>query len=257
MRSITTTDGTFTRKTDNVVAKTIGDAAGVTWGDYDNDGDLDLFVANWKLSGFLFRNDGNGIFTRMSSQIALAAADSFGCAWGDYDNDGFLDLVIANQGGQNEHLYRNKGDGTFTRILTGPIPTSGASSATSAWGDYDNDGKLDLAVSHAQTNADSVMLLFHNEGGGNFTRVTSFPTIGPGESGMDWGDYDNDGDLDLLGYRWAAGSSEVNALVFRNDGNGSFTRFVVATFFANPRCSRGVIMIMTVGLIFTSSHSLF
>jgi hypothetical protein len=222
-------DGTFTRITTNVVTQIVGDSGGVVWGDYDNDGDLDLFIANWRLPSFLFRNDGNGNFTRMVSQIAFSAADSFGCAWGDYDNDGFLDLVIANDHGQNEHLYRNRGDGTFTRILAGPIPTSGASSGTPAWADYDNDGKLDLAVSAVGTSADSVMLLFHNEGGGNFRRVTTFPTIRPYESGMDWGDYDNDGDLDLLGLGFVGGSVDADAIVYRNEGGGVFTRFVVAT----------------------------
>src|SRR5262245_53862728 len=228
-------DGTFTRITTNAIATTLGNTGGVVWGDYDNDGHLDLFAANWQLESFLFHNHGNGNFTRASAaEIALVAAESWGCASGDYDNDGFLDLVIASDKAQNEHLYRNSVDGRFTQILTGPVPTSGASSYAPAWGDYDNDGKLDLAISHFGTETNSVMLLFHNEGGGNFTKVTTFPTMGPGESGHDWGDYDNDGDLDLLGFRRAQGEPDAFAILYRNDGAGVFTRLVVASFNAQP-----------------------
>jgi hypothetical protein len=229
-------DGTFTRITTNLIATTIGDTDGVVWGDYDNDGHLDLFAANWQIPSFLFRNDGHGNFTRVSAaEIALAAADSNGCGWGDYDNDGFLDLVIANgsvqNAQQNEHLYRNNGDGGFTRILTGPVPNSGAINGVPAWGDYDNDGKLDLAMSAGGPGATSVMFLFHNEGGGNFSTVTKFPTLGPGEGGVEWGDYDNDGDLDLLGGRW----DPPAVIVYRNDGGGVFTRLLVASFNARPQ----------------------
>jgi len=114
-------DGTFTRITTNAVATIIGDTDGCVWADYDNDGDLDLFVSNWQVASFLFRNDGNGSFTRIvNGTMGSNSADSLGCAWGDYDNDGFVDMVVANESGQNEFLYRNNGNGTFAQVLSGP-----------------------------------------------------------------------------------------------------------------------------------------
>ena len=108
------------------------------------------------------------------------AADSNGAAWGDYDDDGFLDLVVANAFGQNEYLYRNNGNGTFTQILAGPVVTSGMSSGLPLWSDYDNDGRLDLGDFPRGDLADSRSLLFHNEGAGEFTRVTPEPWTGVG-----------------------------------------------------------------------------
>lgn len=221
-------NGTFTRVTTGAIATTVGDAGGVVWGDYDNDGDFDLFVANWRLPSFLFRNDGNGNFTRViNGAMGGNSADSNGAAWGDYDNDGFLDLVVANGGAQNEYLYRNNGNESFTQILTGPIPTSGMSSGLPLWSDYDNDRKLDLAVSSNDPNGWS--LLFHNEGSGVFTRVTPGPWAGTGESGTDWGDLDNDGDLDLVGYSWNGGA-DISVVIFRNELDGQFSPLTVATF---------------------------
>ncbi len=218
-------DGIFTRVTTGAIATTIGDTGGVTWGDYDNDGDIDLFAANWPpFPSFLFRNDGNGNFTRViNGAMGTNSAYSNSAAWGDYDDDGLLDLVVANDGGQNEYLYRNNGNGSFSQILTGPIPTSGMSSALPLWSDYDNDGKIDLAVSSG--NLASWSLLFHNEGSGEFTRVTPGPWAGTGENGTDWGDFDNDGDLDLGGFEW--GGVFASIVIYRNDGAGGLTKIAV------------------------------
>ena len=72
--------------------------------------------------------------------------NSFGCTWGDYDNDGFLDLFVANGGKENNFLYHNNGDGHFTKVTTGSPVNDGGESIGCAWGDYDNDGFLDLFV---------------------------------------------------------------------------------------------------------------
>jgi len=219
-------NGTFTRVTTGPIATTIGETGGVTWGDYDNDGDIDLFAANWRLPSFLFRNDGNGSFTRIiNGAMGSNSADSNGAAWGDYDDDGFLDLVVANSFGQNEYLYRNNGNGTFSQILTGAVVTSGMTSRGPLWSDYDNDGRLDLTISPAGWLPDSRNLLFRNEGGRVFSLVTTAPMAAVAEGGMDWGDFDNDGDLDLIGARWNEGS----VVIYRNDGGGTLSPVTVAT----------------------------
>jgi enediyne biosynthesis protein E4 len=112
----------------------------------------------------------------------------------------------------------------------------GGSSGFPAWGDYDNDGKLDLVVAGAGSSANSVTMLFHNEGRGNFSRVTTFPVMGPMESAVEWGDFDNDGDLDLLGGKYSDYFTVADTILFayRNDGNGIFTRLFLATIGAAP-----------------------
>ena len=126
---------------------------GVAAGDYDNDGLLDLFVANRNQRNSLYHNDGNGTFTAITNgSVVNDVGYSWSPAWIDYDNDGFLDLFVANGpvsgAGQNNFLYRNNGDGTFTRITTGSIVNDGASSDGCAWADYNYDGCVDLFVSN-------------------------------------------------------------------------------------------------------------
>ncbi len=102
-------DGTFTKVTEGRIVSDGGNSQSCAWGDYDNDGWLDLFVANAGGGNFLYRNNGDGSFSSVTGQaIADDQSTSAGCAWGDYDNDGFLDLVVAGVG-QNL-LYRNNGN---------------------------------------------------------------------------------------------------------------------------------------------------
>ena len=84
-----------------------------------------------------------------AGEVVSERLNSRGCAWGDYDNDGWVDLFVANRDGQNESLFRNLGDGTFTRVTSGPVVTSGGDSMGGGWGDVDNDGHLDLFVLNA------------------------------------------------------------------------------------------------------------
>ena len=132
--------------------------SGLAWGDYDNDGDPDLFLVNFygsilepipdnaeKGRPALYRNEGNGRFTDVSKRAGLDKA-SFGlaAAWGDYDNDGDLDLYLTNYG--PNLLYRNNGDGTFTDVTAQARVGDSGFSAGCGWGDYDNDGDIDLYV---------------------------------------------------------------------------------------------------------------
>lgn len=134
--------------------------SGVAWGDYDNDGWLDLFVANevgpLNLSGeeidqspahcALYHNNGDGTFSELSAAAGVdLRAWAMGAAWGDYDNDGYLDLFVSCYG--KNHLYRNEGNGTFSdlSIKTGLGNYEGFWTGAS-WGDFNRDGFLDLYV---------------------------------------------------------------------------------------------------------------
>jgi enediyne biosynthesis protein E4 len=192
--------------------------------DYDNDGFVDFFVPGINAPGVLFRNNGDGTFSRPASAINVPEYNG-SLAWADYDNDGCMDLIItyaATVGGDAvNYLYHNNRDGTFTRILTGPVATDQWSAGAwgTSWGDYDNDGLLDLFVAGTDTGN----RLYHNNGNGVFTNVTSGPMLapGPGDGSQScaWGDYDNDGYLDLF-----AGSSHGQSQLFHNNGDGTFEK---------------------------------
>ncbi|RPI18067.1 MAG: T9SS C-terminal target domain-containing protein [Ignavibacteriae bacterium] len=194
---------------------------GVAWGDYDNDAKLDLFVCSgFNLNNLLFHNDGNGVFTQITTgSIVNDGGWSEACAWGDYDRDGWLDLFVANQSNQNNFLYHNNANGTFTKITTGNIVNDGGTSKGCAWSDYDNDGWPDLFVVNYSAQND---FLYHNNGNGTFTKITSGPIVNDGMygSGCTWGDYDNDGYLDL----YVTNNNQPNCL-YHNNGNGTFSLF--------------------------------
>ncbi|TDI93487.1 MAG: T9SS type A sorting domain-containing protein [Caldithrix sp.] len=161
-----TGQATFTRIDSGAIVNDGGNSWGSSWGDYDNDGDL--IVANIGIN-FLYQNNGDpeGMgkisFTRITSgAIANDGGISLGCSWGDYDNDGDLDLFVANSVSEDNFLYRNNGNGSFTRITSGAIVNDGGSSLGCSWGDYDNDGDLDLFVANRENN-----LLYQNNGTNN------------------------------------------------------------------------------------------
>ena len=149
--------------------------------------------------------------------VVTSGGSSRGCAWGDYDNDGYIDLFVSNERGQNNFLFHNNGDGTLTKITSGKIVTDGGFSTGCAWGDYDNDGYLDLFVPNNNENN----FLYHNNRDGTFTKITSGRIVTDGGSsfGAAWGDYDNDGFLDLF----VANVNQKNFL-YRNNGTGTFTK---------------------------------
>ncbi|MCP4408515.1 MAG: VCBS repeat-containing protein, partial [Gammaproteobacteria bacterium] len=133
--------------------------SGLAWGDYDGDGDPDLFFVNFQGAikaplgnnavtvgrCALYRNEGAGHFIDITETAGLAQPSfGLGAAWGDYDNDGDLDLYITNYGPNT--LYRNNDDGTFTDVTEAAGVGGDRFSAGSVWGDYDNDGHIDLYV---------------------------------------------------------------------------------------------------------------
>jgi hypothetical protein len=127
---------------------------GASWGDFNNDGNMDLITASYlNQNNILYKNNGSPdyTFTRMDTGvISNDGGSSVGSCWGDVDNDGDLDLFIANDNGQNNALYLNSGfpDYSFSKVLTGAIVTDGGNSFGSVFGDYNNDGAVDLFVAN-------------------------------------------------------------------------------------------------------------
>jgi hypothetical protein len=216
-------DGTFTRVTST--ALTAGPNLlnlACAWADYDLDGYPDLFVARTDANNLLFHNNQDGTFSRITnSPIALEGLKSFGCAWGDYDNDGYPDLFVTGDVRRN-FLYRNKGDGTFTKITDGiPVNDGVLESLAAAWGDYDNDGFLDLFVANGK-GMPSLNYLYHNKGDGTFAKITDVAPVqqlGIWHGGC-WGDYDRDGFLDLFVTNWGeSGQAGRENALYHNNGN--------------------------------------
>jgi alpha-tubulin suppressor-like RCC1 family protein len=189
------------------------DGASVAWGDYDNDGQLDLLITGSGTS-YIYHNS-NGVFTVSAVLTGL----SYGQAvWGDYNNDGRLDVMQDGfaSGAETWQIYRNDGSNTFTQIAL-PVPGFGNISGVSlrfvscAWGDYDNDGKLDALFVGWPYSA-----LYHNNGGGSFTN-SGINIPAPAESDVAWADYNNDGNLDFVVN--GGGGSGITAL-YENLGGG-------------------------------------
>lgn len=186
------------------------------WGDYDNDGDLDLYVATHGTADHLLRNNGNGNFSEVSGNFGLltTAGDSNSASWGDYDNDGYLDLYVTQAWtipfGSINVLYRNLSGQGF-QLQAGKAPGDpGTVSRAASFVDYDGDGRLDIYVANADGVIGPNNFLYRNTGSG-FSLVTDFQPLSESEDsyGMSWGDSDGDGDPDLFLVERVAGSNPV------------------------------------------------
>jgi hypothetical protein len=209
-----------------------GISGGVAWGDYDNDGDLDLVLAGWtgsKSIAEIWRNEGQDIFKPIPTPLPGVTGQ---VAWGDYDNDGDLDLLLSGRKDQDElitQIWRNDGFDIFKPVA---IALTGIATGDVAWGDYDNDGDLDLLLSGcADPKCDSrVTEVWRNEGQDTFSRL-ALMLPGVNRSKVAWGDYDNDGDLDILlnGMSESPEGWDISlAQLWRNDGQDSFNQSDIA-----------------------------
>ena len=206
------------------------DNFGASWGDYNNDGFLDLFLCNRGLDtpqpNYLYKNNGDGTFTNVSAAAGIDTGShlSFCSAFFDYNNDGWQDIYMANDKVNTTNiLYKNNGDGTFTDVSeeSGTNLAIDAMSVTIA--DFDRDSWFDIYV----TNGIPGNYLLRNNGDGTFTNIAS--GTGTMFESIAWGsvflDAENDGDLDL----YVSGSldggipSLMSAAFYTNNGNGTFT----------------------------------
>jgi len=198
------------------------------WGDYDNDGWVDLFVCGEYLPPGgdpssdlgdprnrcrLYRNQGDGTFRNVAPSAGITDERcAKGSAWGDYDGDGRLDLFVSNMG-QECRLYHNQGDGTFHDVAP-ELGVTGPSFSFACWfWDYDNDGLLDLYVNDYRARVAEVLCstlglkiegssrphLYHNLGSGTFREVSREVGLDRAMApmGANFGDVDNDGFLDI------------------------------------------------------------
>ncbi len=216
--------GTFT-KPGNIINTSGGFCETASWGDYDNDGLVDLYVTNsaGTNKNLLFHNDGNNSFTKITTgALVNDVTNSRSVNWTDIDLDGDVDLFVTNESNQHESMYRNDGNGVFNKLTTGVLVTDGKNTMSSAWADYDNDGDMDVFLTNdAGSNA-----LFRNDGNFNFTKITGDTVSKTNAHSFSsaWSDIDNDGDIDLfVTNAFTTPGLQLNFL-YLNDGNGSFTR---------------------------------
>ncbi len=197
-----------------------------SFGDYNGDGWLDIYVTNsgGTLENYLYRNRQNGKFQRVTSHtLVTETVTSRGAIWLDYDDDGITDLFVTNEGNNANNLFRGKGGGQFEKITTGDLVTQTRSSMTASWGDIDNDGDFDVFIGNSGYLVEVRNQLFENTGNGFSAILTDTVARFRGCTyGSAFGDYDNDGDLDLAIANGFCGGNMENRL-FENQGDGSFT----------------------------------
>ncbi|PHS06070.1 MAG: hypothetical protein COA88_11310 [Kordia sp.] len=229
-------DETFTKISTGDIVNDTAKSLGATWGDYDNDGDLDLFVANNAGSNnFFYKNNGDTTFTKITSgDIVEYGVYCNSAAWADYDNDGYLDLFVTEYFSTNtNHLFHNNGDGTFTRVENSPVVTDAGHSIGAAWADYNNDGLVDLFVPNTNNEAN---WLYKNIGNGQFVKVNENVLSTPSKSvGCSWGDYNNDGYMDLF----VANSGDSNNALYKNNTDGTFTEIITGDIVNDKGNSHG------------------
>jgi len=191
---------------------------GAVWGDYDNDGRLDLYLTNHDAANVLLRNEGAGSFTDVTTGPLGNTFDGSTATWADYDLDSLVDIYIGNNV-DHERLLHNEGDGVFVDATVPELMNMGFVK-NHVWIDYDNDFDQDLCIGIVS----GPNKFIRNDGDGDFSHMVIPELYDEANTiGYAWGDYDNDGDLDVV----ACNNGSTSKLL-RNDGQDVFVN-VTAT----------------------------
>lgn len=209
----------YQRSTGDALTTHTDDSSAGAWADVDGDGDLDLYVANTANSrNRLYLNDGTGVFDEIDAGDATQdRAYSAGASWGDVDGDGDLDLVVVNQLNEGNPLYLNDGNGRLDRADAAYFPIIGNQAKSSAFGDVDNDGDLDLVIA----TKDDEDVLYLNDGETGFRAIPFGSDVDGWAVGATLVDPDEDGDLDLFISHGANNTADRNRYFYNTTANGN------------------------------------
>lgn len=236
-------DGYFTDRSNQSAIPFLPKMSGVAAADFDQDGDLDLYITRWEGSNALLKNNGQMVFEDITLAAGVAGdvlSTTTGCAWGDYNKDGFPDLVVSNRNSAN-HLYKNRGDGTFEDVAVAqgidqPLdPTFQIS-----FFDFDRDQDPDLYISNDRGML--ACLTYHNylfeNVDGNFVDITDASGTHSCTDSMTvtLGDFSGNGMQDIY-----VTSQNLGNSLLENNGDGSFTDHAVLAGVASYEIGWGAV----------------
>ena len=223
---------------------------GSVWTDFDNDGDLDLYICHCRQCTSsntdqrrrdrLFVNNGSNVYTEAGQAHGFEVTDfkqTWTTSFGDIDNDGDFDVVMTNHG-ENSQILQNNG-GMFTDITAAAGFTTNVDAIESALEDFDNDGYLDILITGGGSAAFSPWIVYHNNGNGTFTQMTApFPPAGNGMLSFGLGDMNHDGKVDVFssyGNVYVSPTTVDDVLYMNATNNGNhFITFALTGTVSNP-----------------------
>lgn len=212
----------FTQITSGILVNSPSGSRSCNFLDVNNDDFQDIYITNGKTGGEnnqLYINNGDGTFSIMFDTIVMDGSPTDGATCADYDNDGFIDVCAVNWYNTTNLLYKNNGGVSFSFVDTSSVSSLASYSETAAWGDFNNDGLLDLYV----TNSAGLKrnYLYQNMGSGYFEPLTGIPPFLDNFASrcVNWIDFDGDGDQDLF----VTNENNQKNNLYRNDGGLVFT----------------------------------